>query len=294
MFATLLGDLPRPPLDDTSPPEAILDACLALQIEHGLEPLTDGGWPLSADTQARSWAATAERAGGLVKAVVTGPWTSGRPVADVRRDVLALVDAGCRWLEVHEPAAVALGAPAEADDADDARRTFADAHRTLTADLPDVHLSLAIVGGAADAAGIETILAGAYASLALDLIDGPDNWRLAVAAPTTIGLICGVVAGQFGSDDSREILIWAAAYAAQSAGRGIDRVGLATAGSLAGLSWDDAATKVRRLGEAARLATASPDELRATLDPRAVDIRSAALGRNAPPPPPRRRRRAGP
>jgi len=43
MFATLLGGLPRPPLADDAPPEALLDACLELQAEHGLEPATDGG-----------------------------------------------------------------------------------------------------------------------------------------------------------------------------------------------------------------------------------------------------------
>jgi hypothetical protein len=67
----------------------------------------------------------------------------------------------------------------------------------------------------------------------------------------------------------------------------MDRVGLATAGSLADLSWDAASEKVRRLGAAARLVTASPEERRASIDPRAVDIRSAAMGRAAP----RRRRR---
>jgi hypothetical protein len=69
----------------------------------------------------------------------------------------------------------------------------------------------------------------------------------------------------------------------------MDRVGLATAGSLGELSWDAAATKVRRLGDAARLATAPPEERRAALDPRAFDIRSAALGRAAPPRPRRTR-----
>jgi hypothetical protein len=287
MFATLLGDLPRPPVEVDAAPEAVLDASLELQLEYGFEPLTDGGWPLYPDEQARTWAATSERAGHLVKAVLTGPWTSGRPVNDVRADVLALADAGCPWIEIHEPAAIALGT-AEADD----REAFADAHRALTDGLgTGVHLSLAIVGGAADAAGIDTILAGAYASLALDLIDGPDNWRLAAAAPTGVGLVCGVVPGRLGSDDGPEILLWAAKYAASTGGRGMDRVGLATAGSLAGLSWEQAATKLRRLGEAARLAVAPPQEQRARLDPRALDIRSAALGRDAPPPPPRRPRR---
>lgn len=278
MFATLLGPLPRPPLPDDAPSEAILDACLALQAEHGLEPLTDGGWALHANDRTGSWIAAAERAGGLVKAVIDGPLTGGRPVEDIRLDVLALADAGCRWIEVHEPAAISIG------DDPDASVRFGDAHRALTADLgADVHLTLAITGGAADRAGIDTVLAGAYASLALDLIDGPDNWYLAVAAPTERGIICGALSAHSGSADGPEHLLFAARYAASTAGRGMDRVGLATSGSLRELSWDVAAAKVRRLGEAARLVTASPDVRREALDPRAVDIRSAALGHTAPP-----------
>ena len=277
MFATLLGALPRPPVALDAAPEAVLDACLALQAEHGLEPMTDGGWPVRSADLVGSWRATADRAGGLVKAVVVGPWSSGRAVADVRSDVAALADAGCRWIEVHESAATSLAL--------DDRDRFADAHRNLTAELGSaLHVSLAITGGSADAAGIDTILAGSYASLALDLIAGPDNWRLAVAAPTSVGIVCGAVSGAAGSDDGPEILLWAARYAASSGGRGMDRVGLATSGSLAHLTWDVAATKVRRLGEAARLVTASPEERLAAIDPRAIDSRSAALGRAAPRP----------
>jgi hypothetical protein len=280
MFATLLGALPRPPLPADAPAEALLDASLALQTEHGLEPQTDGGWPGSVGDPVASWRMTATRAGALVKAVVPGPWSSGREVADVRRELLALAEAGCRWIEVHEPAAVRFGNGSAAD-----RARFADDHRLLTADVgPDVHLSLAITGGNADAAGIDTILAGGYASLALDLITGPDNWRLAVAAPTNVGIVCGAVSARPGSDDGPEILVWAAEYAASTGSRGMDRVGLATSGSMAELSWEAAAAKVRRLGEAAKLAMASPEERRAALDPRALDIRSAAMGRSSPPP----------
>ncbi len=278
MFATLLGPLPRPPLPDDAPPEAIVDACLELQAEHGLEPATDGGWPLFPGDAVRSWRAISGRTERLVKAVIVGPWSSTRDVAEVRREVLALAESGCRWIEIHEPAATTIGSSEEA------RERFAAAHRELTADLgAEVHLTLAITGGDADTAGIETILAGAYSSLAVDLIDGPDNWRLAVKAPTERGIICGALSSHAGSDDSPELLLWAARYAASSAGRGIDRVGLATSGSLAALTWDEAARKVRRLGEAARLVIGTPDERRAALDPRAVDIRSAALGRAEPP-----------
>jgi hypothetical protein len=283
MFATLLGSLPRPTLADDADAEAVLDTVIELQVEHGLEPLTDGGWPIDATDPVVAWRSTQARTDRLVKAVLDGPFTSGRPAAEVRALILDLADAGCRWIEIHEPAATRIGSDP------DARAAFADAHRTLTADLAgEVHLSLAITGGNADGAGIETILAGAYASLALDLIAGPDNWRLATAAPPELGLICGAVSTQAGSDDGPEVLLWAAGYAASTAGRGAARVGLATAGSLVALPWEVAATKVQRLGEAARLAAAPMDERLAAVDPRAIDPRSAALGRYVPKSAPRR------
>jgi hypothetical protein len=277
LFATLLGALPRPPLPDDVPSEALVDACLEVQAEHGLEPVTDGGWSLVPGDLVGSWKATADRADRLVKAVVLGPISSDRDVGGIRRDVLALVDAGCPWIEVQEPAAVSIGA------GDDARARFVDAHVALTRDLgSDVHLTIAITGGNADTLGIDAVLAGAYASLAVDLIDGPDNWRLAVAAPTERGVICGALSAHRHSDDGPETLLWAARYAAGSKGRGMARVGLATSGSLRALTWDEAATKVRRLGDAARIITSPASERRRAIDPRAVDIRSAALGRVEP------------
>ena len=50
--------------------------------------------------------------------------------------------------------------------------------------MAGTHLSLAMAGEAADAAGVETVLAAPYASLALDLIAGPDNWNLVARAPS--------------------------------------------------------------------------------------------------------------
>jgi hypothetical protein len=277
VFGTLLGPLPRPSLGDHARVEAIVDACLELQSEHGLEPATDGGWSLIPGDVVGSWRGTSARADRLVKAVVVGPVSSGRSAEDVRREVARLGDAGCRWIEVHEPAAVSIS------EAPDARARFAEAHQSLTRDLdPDLHLSLAITGGPADAAGIDTILAGAYASLAVDLIDGPDNWRLAVAVPTERGVICGAMSAHPRSDDGPETLLWAARYAAGSKGRGVARVGLATSGSMRALSWDEAAAKVRRLGDAVRIASMPTDEQRTAIDPRAVDARSAALGRVEP------------
>ena len=248
-----------------------------IQAEHGLEPLTDAGWAIPGPDAVTAWRSTAGRAGRLVKAVIDGPFTSGRPVSEVRALIADLADAGCAWIEVREPAATTIGT-------DPARRArFADAHAALTDGVDGVHLSLAITGGDASAAGIETILAGTYASLALDLIDGPDGWYLVSKTPTTVGIICGALSTRSGSDDTIEVLAWAAAYAASTAARGTDRVGLATAGSLAALSWDEAALKVQRLGEAAALAGLPLEEQRRRMNPRAVDLRSAALGRYDPP-----------
>src|SRR5688572_27212893 len=120
MFATLLGPLPRPSLAEDEAPEALLDAVLEIQIEHGLEPLTDAGWGLDREDPVAGWRATAARTSRLVKAVVDGPFSGGRPAAELRAVAVRLADAGCRWIEVHEPAAMGLGADAYA------RARFAD------------------------------------------------------------------------------------------------------------------------------------------------------------------------
>jgi hypothetical protein len=279
VFATLLGPLPRPPLPEDATPEAILEAVLEAQSGAGLEPLIDGGWPLPGLDAVAAWQATQARTTSLVKAVVVGPYSGTATAAEVRGTLVALADAGCAWIEIHEPAAVGIGTdPVE-------RQRFADLHRALTADVaghPGLHLSLAVTGGSADAAGIATVLAGAYASLAVDLIDGPDNWRLVAATPADRGIVCGALGTRADSDDSPELLLYAAGYAASTAGRGPARVGLATARSLQALPWELAVRKLERLGSAARLADASADERRASLDPRSVDIRSAALGTRQP------------
>jgi hypothetical protein len=284
MFVTLLGPLPRPPLPDDAAPEALLDAVLALQAEHGLEPQTDAGWGLDPDDPVASWRTTAARTDGLVKAVIDGPWSRGTDPATTRATVLGLAEAGCVWIEVHEPGTTTLTADAAAE-----RARFADAHAALTDGLDGIHLSLAITGGSAAAAGIDTVLSGAYASLAVDLIDGPDNWYLVTSTPATRGIVCGALSTKPDSVDRVELLLWAGAYAASTAGRGPDRVGLATSGSLAALPWALAERKVRLLGETGRLAMLPPEELKRRVDPRSLDLRSAALGRYVPPSPRPRR-----
>jgi methionine synthase II (cobalamin-independent) len=285
-FATLLGGLPRPLLGPDAPAAALVDAALHAQESAGLEPVTDGGFG-AADDPLVAWQATVRRTQQSVKQALVGPYTAGRDgaarpaerrgrtldlAASLNRVVRALADAGCPLIEIHEPAAVAIGAdPAE-------RALFREAHDRLLGGTDGVHVSLAVVGGSADTAGIETLLAAPYASLAVDLIAGPDNWRLVVATPGERGIVCGALSPAAGSYDGPEPLLWAAGYAASGKGRGPSRVGLATAGSLAALPWAVAVAKIDRLGEAARLASAPIDERLGAMDPRAVSSRAAALG----------------
>jgi methionine synthase II (cobalamin-independent) len=292
MFATLLGALPRPPLEPDASIEALVEAAVRAQEAAGLEPVTDGG-QYGEDPPVDAWRATAHLTDRAVKQVVRGPYTSGHAAADtvegrsaatlalaarLNATLRELAAAGCPLIEIHEPDAISIG------DDQAAQALFRAAHERLTDGLTGTHLSLAITGGNADAAGIETILAAPYASLAVDLIAGPDNWRLVVAAPGDRGIVCGAMPARAGTDDGPELLLWAAAYAASTGGRGLGRVGIATASSLAALPWDAAVRKMERLGEAARLAGEPGEERVQHLDPRAVSIRSAALGRVDRPP----------
>lgn len=280
MFATLLGGLPRPSLAEGASVDALAQAAVRAQEAAGLDPVTDGGL-YGEDRPVDAWRATAALTDRAVKQAVTGPYTTGREgSADVLAHARALnvvlrelAAAGCPLIEVHEPAATFIG-----DDPME-RELFSAAHRILLDGVRRTHLSLAITGGNADRAGIATILAAPYASLAVDLIAGPDNWRLVAATPGDRGIVCGALAATDGSDDGPEILLWAAGYAASTGGRGPERVGLSTASSLAQLSWPVAVRKMERLGEAARLADLPARELVQHLDPRAVSKRSAALGR---------------
>ncbi|HYK96743.1 MAG TPA: hypothetical protein VE011_12905 [Candidatus Dormibacteraeota bacterium] len=325
MFATLLGALPLPPADAGDP----LDAVLRAQEEAGMEPVTDGrlrtpelvdlalgldgvergpagtlratrlprrSRPLAVD----AWRTAAGRTNLAVKQALPGPYSLLKRIdpgnqdpdaiaaalAEALRDeVHELAAAGCPLIEIEESAAHRIGTdPTE-------RARFREAHLRIAEGAPETHLSLSIVGGSAAEAGIETILAAPYASFAVDLIAGPDNWYLVVKAPGDRGIVAGVIEPEEGSDDRPELPVWAAHYAASTGGRGIARVGLGTAGGLERLSWPVAAEKLRRLGEAARIAGLPAADQVAVLDPRALDIRTAAMGRHAAPPKRRPRRR---
>ncbi len=277
MFATLLGALPRPPLPEDAAASDVLEAVLAAQIGAGLDPLAIAGHPTT-DDPVEAWrVATALSGGRLVKAVVDGPLTSARSAEDVRAILVELAAAGCPWIEIHEPAATSV-----ADDTGRAR--FGEAHAALTRDLDGVHLSLAITGGGADALGVEPILAAVYASLAVDLIDGPDTWRLVTGWPGERGVIAGALSTADASDDGPELLLWAVGYAASTAWPR-PRPGRPGHGRLAGgpaLDGRGPQARAARRGRAGLPPCPRTSGCR-SIDPRAVDKRSAALGRYDPP-----------
>jgi methionine synthase II (cobalamin-independent) len=298
VFATLLGALPHPPLPPDASPHEVVRAAVRAQADAGLEPLTDGRGPAAARTDGGSVAgwreATAAAGSTAVKQALVGPWTlagagaaggaADETAASLRREIEALADAGCPFVEIHEPSIV--GRPF--DDA--VRASVVVAWRGMLDGIGDrVHIALALTGG--DVVGFgPAIYEAPFASYAFDLRAGPDNWRVIADAPRDRGIVVGALSTAEGSDDGPELLVWAAHYAASIGGRGLDRVGLATAGSLAHLAWDAAARKLRRLGEAARIAAlGSFAEVAPHLDPRATGMKSAALGRHVPPRPRRGR-----
>jgi hypothetical protein len=199
-----------------------------------------------------------------------------RAADDLRAVVEALAEAGCPMIEIEETSARLIG-PDEVQ-----RGLFRDAHQRLAEGIVGTHLSLSIAGGSAWDAGLETITAAPYASLAVDLIDGPDNWNLVTRLAGERGVIAGVLPAKASPADSKEMLVWAARYAAGSNGRGLDRVGIGSAGSWANLTWVAALEKMDRLGGAARLAaTPGGAALARQLDPRSVSARAAAMGHRA-------------
>jgi methionine synthase II (cobalamin-independent) len=293
VFATVTGALP--PADD-------LGALLAMQVRAGLEPVVDGrdAFAGAPDTDVvERWQAAAALTDRALKQALPGPYSLGHRTARAPRDrgattiaeahrlghdLRRLADAGCPLIELEEPDAVRIGV----DEAE--RALFREAHRTMLDGVAGAHLSLAIVGGDATAAGEGLFFDLPYASYLFDLIAGPDHWRLIARAPRERGIVCGALDADGDAADDHALLVWALHYAASTEGRGPDRVGVANAGSLAGLAPDRLARKLQLLGEAARIAALpSVDEIAASLDPRAIDSRTAALGGVRPRPRPRPR-----
>jgi methionine synthase II (cobalamin-independent) len=301
--------------------DGLVRAAIASQEDAGLEPVSDGGfrhedraaWLLGGMAGAilrpsgvaeldglpswhRSitvddWAFASACTRRAVKSSIVGPYTLARTVEPGRlgkeavtlalaetlnSELQALAAAGCPLIQVDEDAATGIGdSPAE-------RWLFAEAQRRLLEGLAGVHASLAIRHGNADGAGAATILDAPYQSYLFDLCAGPDNWRLVVDVPGDRGVIVGAADARSARIDDLEVLAFAIGYAASTGGRGHDRVGVATSGDMAGIEPSAAMAKIRRLGEAAAAYAGPPGSLARAMDPRAIDIRSAALGRHEP------------
>lgn len=287
MFATLAGGYPRPA--DLAPGEA-LAAVVRAQVEAGLGLLSDGRVQpadAGADALVAAWRAAREASGRVapdlpVKSAVAGPWTLGGRdgAAAVARalaaGLAALAAGGCPVVEIHEPAATLPG-----DEA--GRGAFVAAHAALLADLPaGLHASLAITGGDALALGVDALFAPPYRSYLLDLLDGPESWRLAAVAPGERGIVVGVGDASGRRRTRLEDVVWAASYAASTGGRGMDRVGVAPSGDLGALDPEEARAVLEVVGEAAAVVAGGRDAVLARLDPRSIDARSAALGQYRP------------
>jgi len=273
MFSTLLGSLP--PADGS---EAASQATVLGELAGvGLELLATGAPPADATSEpaeiVAAWRVAADSTDRPVKQVLRGPYTAGRDgprsapsdlAERTRATVTALAEAGCPFVEIDEPEALAIAV------VDSERRRFADAHRRLADGVQGTHLSLALTGGNFDGAGPDTFFDRGYASFAFDLIAGPDNWRLIADAPPDRGIVCGALDPRPDGDETRELLVWAAHYAASTRGRGLARVGLANAPSLAQVPWEIALRKLARVAEAASVAgIESSEEMATRLDPRA-------------------------
>ena len=259
--------------------EALLDACLELQAEHGLEPATDGGWPRTTADPVASWRATARTCrSSWSRRSSSGRCTSGRgddghPGGGRR--------AGRRGLPLdRDPRA---GGDLDRRRTAEARARFVDAHVALTRDVsPDVHLSLAITGGERGCRGRRDDPRRCLCEPG----GRPDRWtRQLATSRRRAGRArrhLRRAIGARGSDDGPEDLLVGGALRGRQQGSR-DRAGRSRDVGFHGRAQlGRGVDKVRRLGDAARLVWHPPRSGAQALDPRAVDIRSAALGRVEP------------
>ena len=144
------------------------------------------------------------------------------------------------------------------------RALAAEAWRRLAAAATEVHLTLAVMHGAAEGAGASLLFDAPFRSYFFDLCAGPDNWRLISRAPQDRGIIAGVADARVARLDSKEILVWGARYAAALGDRGLERVGIAPSAGTgdpeprAGARQDPLARRGRRGGRADRRRGAPP------------------------------------
>ncbi|MBA2557763.1 MAG: hypothetical protein H0V12_10550 [Chloroflexi bacterium] len=317
MFATLVGPYPRrrhspeAGAGAQAAEQMLTREVMAEQVESGMGLLTDGlparilseptwrapvflsEWQF-ANEVARELAADSGgepgRAPLPVKQCLVGPYSLARMSAPgeadrerltlafaevLNQELRALAKADVPVIQIDEDAFATI---AEHDAGE--RCLAAEALRRLTDGLDAAHLSLAVSGGSADRAGAALFYDAPFSSYLFDLIAGPDNWRLLAHAPGDRGIIAGVADARTPRPDHEAVMVWAARYAAALNRRGLDRVGLAPSAGLESLTREQARVKLAGLAAAGRKAAITDaHELRSALDPRAVDARTAALGR---------------
>ena len=213
MFATLLGALPSPTADADGASEDPVVAAIRAQEAAGLEPITDGrlrdpgfdrlvelllrpdgvddavtavleGW--------RTLAAATERA---TKQALPGPFSVGLRAGGTeqrasrrgrsprrrrsRRSSRRSQQAGCPLVEIEE---------ADVAPARGRRRAASSSARPIAGSTEAGHGARFIAPcrssvGRVPQAAIDDVLEAPYASLAVDLIAGPDNWYVVRRAP---------------------------------------------------------------------------------------------------------------
>ena len=217
----------------------------------------------------------------LIKACLVGPWTAGHrdPRAAAHHvvpGITALFEAGAPVVQLTEPGIGDI----DPDDAVSLERleSVLDA---VTAPR-DGHISLAMAGGQPTRVPYQRLFAAPFASYLFDLIRSPDDWNLCARVPPTSGLIVGVGDSRTADPDTEAVSVWGGPICGITrrsrcrAGRPRDvrRAGAAAPGCRPG--------QAQRIAEAGRKADLSNAELAKVIDPRAVDARSAALGRYEP------------
>lgn len=303
MFATLIG--PYPDIPGAATEDERLAGVIEDQLDAGLGMLADGrpsragtdpagvvaAWR-AADAMGRRLAAERGLEPPLVKACLEGPWTAAEgdrtrvavAVGSLAMVIDALFEAGAPVVQLTERPEGAIDGSAGHPSDVPTEALEALANRVVGRG----HLSLAVLGD-----GPATLPPGrlpvGFASYLFDLIGSPDDWNACARVPGECGLIVGVVDARSARAGAREVGVWGARYAASMGGRGAARTGICPGAGIERLDRDAARALLAFTADVARAADLSDEELRGELDPKAIDARSAALGRGEPRP--RRRRR---
>ena len=171
----------------------------------------------------------------LVKQVLVGPWTiaslaEGPGPARARlalalgealnAEVRALMEAGCPIVEIEEGSVNTIG-----DDREEWSR-YAATQRRLTAGLDNEHLTLSLCGWRGPPGRLRRHPRGSVQELPHRRTGRPRSLALRVRHSAGSRSIAGAVDAREPTRDEAEVMVWAAAWAAEG-GRGHERVGLA-------------------------------------------------------------------